>query len=190
MARLLGVRTGKFSLIPQNLGNGQLRLGYVETAKVDFIRDALIGFAPLISGMLFVGFSGEAKLGLLTLWNTLTTSNQALILETLHDIIARPNYWVWFYITVAVSSTMMPSESDRRAWMPLLLAVGSLLLTGIIFGLGPVLVDSVLLPINEGLKTMALIFITSAFVQLVVLVPVFFSRKILSRITGLEIVQV
>src|SRR5512136_2721222 len=31
VAKLLGVRTGKFSLIPQAQANGKLRLGYVET---------------------------------------------------------------------------------------------------------------------------------------------------------------
>jgi hypothetical protein len=32
VARIVGVRTGKFSLLPQNQGNGRLQLGYVETA--------------------------------------------------------------------------------------------------------------------------------------------------------------
>ena len=56
MAKLLGVQTGKFSLIPQAQPNGKLRLGYVETASGGFIRDALIGAAPLVTGSLFVAY--------------------------------------------------------------------------------------------------------------------------------------
>src|SRR5512145_1583640 len=50
MARLLGVRTGRFSLLPELMPDGKLRLGFVETAETDIVRDALIGAAPLISG--------------------------------------------------------------------------------------------------------------------------------------------
>ena len=50
MARLLKVPVGRLSIIPQSLPDGRLRLGYVETAATDFLRDALIGAAPLISG--------------------------------------------------------------------------------------------------------------------------------------------
>jgi hypothetical protein len=45
MAHLLGVKTGRFSLIPKKVEDGRLQLGYVETAKTDFVRDALIGAA-------------------------------------------------------------------------------------------------------------------------------------------------
>ena len=45
-ARLLGVRTGKFSLVPRVQPGGRLQLGYVETASSDWLRDALIGAAP------------------------------------------------------------------------------------------------------------------------------------------------
>jgi hypothetical protein len=55
MARLLNVPVGKLSLIPQPLPDGRMRLGYVETQSTDFIRDALIGAAPLIVGS-FVRF--------------------------------------------------------------------------------------------------------------------------------------
>src|SRR3972149_5364942 len=50
MAKLLGVRTGSFSIIPRPLQNGRLQLGYVATAKTDIVRDSLVGAAPLIAG--------------------------------------------------------------------------------------------------------------------------------------------
>jgi hypothetical protein len=50
MAKLLGVRTGRISLLPQPLPNGRLQLGFVETAPTDLVRDVLIGSTPLIVG--------------------------------------------------------------------------------------------------------------------------------------------
>ena len=37
-ARLLRVPVGRFSIIPQSLPVGRVRVGYVETAQTDFIR--------------------------------------------------------------------------------------------------------------------------------------------------------
>ena len=46
VARILGVRTGGFSLLPKPLPNGKLRLGYVETEATDWLRDALKSICP------------------------------------------------------------------------------------------------------------------------------------------------
>jgi hypothetical protein len=67
VARLLGVRTGGFSLLPQVLPDGRLILGYVETARTDVVRDSLIGAAPLIAGGLFIAYASIAHLHLLPL---------------------------------------------------------------------------------------------------------------------------
>ena len=56
MAKILRVRTGKFSIFPRSLPDGRLQLGYVETARSDMLRDSLIGAAPLIVGTLFVAY--------------------------------------------------------------------------------------------------------------------------------------
>src|SRR5262245_34235013 len=52
MAKILGVRTGKFSLLPQTMPDGRLQMGYVEAAESDILRDSLVGAAPLITGTL------------------------------------------------------------------------------------------------------------------------------------------
>ena len=127
MAILLRVRTGRFSIIPQNLGNGRLQLGYVETENADFIRDAFIGIAPLLSGGVFVGLVGKSKLKILTLWEALYTTDLNFILQTVKEMLVQPDFWLWFYLSVVISSTMLPSPSDRRAWLPLALIIGLLI---------------------------------------------------------------
>ena len=67
MARLLRVRTGRFSLLPSLMEDGKLRLGFVETDETDLLREALIGTAPLITGGAAVAYLGISRLGLVPL---------------------------------------------------------------------------------------------------------------------------
>ena len=119
VAVILRVRTGKFSLIPKTVGGGRLQLGYVETEKADFIRDSLIGVAPLLTGGYFVGFAGREKLGFLAFMGCfwlLFNLDQILTLFRMYT--HQPDFWLWIYLTFVISTTMLPSHSDRRAWFP------------------------------------------------------------------------
>ena len=64
VARLLGVPTMGFSVWPKKQSDGSLRLGYVHTKKVDFVRESLIGVAPLIFGCAAVAAIGLKLLDL------------------------------------------------------------------------------------------------------------------------------
>ncbi len=136
-ARLLGVRTGRFSVLPQVLANGRVRMGYVETEQTDLLRDALIGTAPVLFGAAFVAYAGLTQLTLPAVWEAAIAGRAASVVGAVSAIADRPDFWLWMYLTLTVSSTMMPSASDRRAWLPLalifVLAVG----LGVLAGAGP-----------------------------------------------------
>ncbi len=187
MAKLLFVPTGKFSLIPQAQANGKLRLGYVETASGGFIRDALIGAAPLVTGCLFVAYAGIYHLHLLPLWNVIRLADANGFLSVLMAIPNAPDFWLWFYLIFTVSSTMMPSESDRHAWLPLGLLAGSLIAVAILAGAGSWMVENLATPFNSFLRGLALIFGLSGIIHLVFIIPLFLVQRLLSRLTGLEI---
>ena len=78
MFSLVFFRTGRFSLLPRPLEDGRLQLGFVETSSADWLRDALIGAAPLLAGGLFVAYAGLERLGLLTLWQFSSVPNSAI----------------------------------------------------------------------------------------------------------------
>src|SRR3990170_5216778 len=82
-ARLLGVKTGRFSLLPQPLPDGRLRLGFVETTGTDLLRDALIGVAPLVAGGAFVIYAGLLRLGLPALWDGFVAGEARALSEAL-----------------------------------------------------------------------------------------------------------
>jgi hypothetical protein len=84
-------------------------MGYVETAHSDWVRDTLIGAAPLISGGLFVAYAGLSRLGLMELWQAKQTGGWDAVMGMVPQITAQSDFWVWFYLTLVVSSTMLPS---------------------------------------------------------------------------------
>ncbi len=187
MARLLGVRTGRFSLLPRPLEDGRLQLGYVETAKADLLRDALIGLAPLLSGGLFVAYAGIAHLELPLIWENAISGGGRTLTDALKLLFDRSDFWLWFYLIVSVSSTMMPSRSDRRAWLPVVLVVVFLLGLGLLVGAGPWLMLHVAKSLNTVLRAIALVFAISLGVHFVLVLPFFFLARILERMTGFRV---
>jgi hypothetical protein len=188
VARLSAVRTGRFSLIPQPLENGRLQLGYVETAKTDIIRDALIGAAPLLAGGAIVAYAGIYQLGLPELWSALRAGNTAGWWLPLVDLYHRPDFWLWFYLTFAISSTMMPSASDRRAWLPMTLVILALLGVGLLAGVGPWMAAH-LAPINQILRSIALVFAVGLLAHLVLWPPFRLIHQLLAHATGWDVVS-
>jgi hypothetical protein len=188
IARLLGVRTGGFSLLPKPLTDGRLQLGYVETVKTDFLRDALIGVAPLITGGLFVAYAGMSRLGLPSLWDSLSSGGQRTIADAITQLSKLPDFWLWFYLIFTISSTMMPSPSDRRAWLPVVLVIAALIGVGLLAGAGPWMMEHMSEPLNTALRSVSVVFAISLAVHIFLIFPFFFTRRILEHISGQTIV--
>jgi hypothetical protein len=187
MARLLGVRTGRFSLLPTPLPGGRLRLGYVETARTDVFRDFLVGAAPLLAGGLFVAYAGLFRLELGPLWQSLLALDLSAAWSVLGRLHERPDFWLWFYLTFAVSSTMTPSPSDRRAWLPMAFIFGVLALVSLLVGAGPWLTERLADPLNRAFFALAAVFGVALLVHLALLPPFWLARRALSSFTGMKV---
>lgn len=111
MAAMLGVPTGRITIFPHDQ-EGEKRLGSVEIAKTDPVRESLIGGAPVIIN----------SLGLVALNRWQWTGGWTWLKLT------QGQFWLWFYAVLALSNTMFTSKSDRRAW-PFM--VGVSLLAGV-----------------------------------------------------------
>ncbi len=187
MARLLAVQTGRFSLLPHSRPDGRLQLGYVETAQADPLRDSLIGAAPLIVGGLFVAYAAVYRLNMLPLWDFLRQGSFSNFWFGLSQLPQVPDFPLWFYLTFAVSSTMLPSQSDRHAWLPL--GVWMILLVGLalLAGAGPWLLENLAPPLNAFLRSVAMLFGLSAAVHALLIFPLFLIHRILTRLTGLDV---
>jgi hypothetical protein len=188
MAHLLGIRTGRFSIIPKKLEGGRIQLGYVETASSDFFRDALIGVAPLVTGGIFVAFAGVSRLGLNTIWANLTQGKMSSINLVLKSVVDKPDFWLWFYLIFAVSSTMMPSSSDRRAWLPLISVMVILLGLVLLMGIGPWILTRFGSAFEAALDAITMVLGITVLIHLILMPPAWIIRKIISRMVGLQVV--
>lgn len=184
MARLLGVRTGRLSIVPRPMEDGRLQLGYVETGRTDFVRDALVGVAPLLFGGIFVGYIALNPLGVPALWNGFASGSFEDVGHGVTILFSKADFWIWFYLAFAVSSTMMPSRSDRRGWLPVGLLTIALLAAGIYSGIGSWIYLRAAKVVEQLLLVMTLILGTSLALHLILLMPLMLLRNILSRITG------
>jgi hypothetical protein len=184
MAKLVRVPTGKLSLIPRNLPNGKLRLGYVETQKSDWFRDSLIGVAPLITGCVITGWIAN------TYWSTPTIAREIVLgdLQTLRHLIpiiySRSYFWVWFYLVFTISSMMLPSESDRNSWVPVLLIFIGIILFLIIIGAGGWMEINLLPLLNPILTSLTTVFAVSLSLHFILLIPVWLFRAGLEKVVG------
>jgi len=187
MAKILRVRTGKFSVIPKPMSNGRLQMGYVEVEKTDFIRDSLIGLAPLIAGTLFIAYAGITQLQLNTLWDVLQNGQVELFWMGVGLLPTVSDFWLWFYLTIVVSSTMMPSESDRHAWLPLGIWIGVLFTLALVSGFGTWMLDNLAPFFDNLLNSVALLFGLSNLVHIVLLFPFFVLHRLLVYIMKVDV---
>ena len=187
VAKLLSVRTGGFSLLPQVLPDGRLMLGYVETQRSDIVRDSLIGLAPLIAGGLFLAYASIYKLNMLLLWQTFQNRQFDLFFDALAALPAVNDFSLWFYLTFAVSSTMLPSASDRHAWTPLAVWVAGILALALFAGAGPWMAVTVAPPLNDFLQSVAMLFGMSVVVHAILVLPTFLTHKFLARLFQVDI---
>lgn len=186
-AKLLRVRTGGFSVIPRALPDGRLQLGYVETAKSDIVRDSLIGAAPLIFGTLFVAYVAIYRLDMRVLWDTFRNGQFDLFWLGIRFLPSAKDFYLWFYLAFAVSSTMMPSESDRHAWLELVVSVGILFAIALLVGAGPWMLANVAPLVSNFLSSVAVVLGLSSVFHVVLILPTMLVHKLLSRVTGLDV---
>lgn len=186
-ATMLGVRAGRMSVVPQRLPDGTLRLGYVETEHVDPLREALIGAAPLVAGAAVIVFIGYSRLGVAPVGQALARGDLLGVAQAVEVMTGLPNFWLWLYLIFTVSNSMLPSESDRRAWWPVLavLAVFTALLLAL--GVGPLLVETLGEALDAATRALAAAFTITIGLNVVLVPVVWLIETALIRLTGLKI---
>jgi hypothetical protein len=159
----------------------------VETATGGFVRDALIGAAPLVTGSVFVALSAIYLLHLMPMWDMIRSGDWGEFWTLLNVVPGSPDFWLWFYLTFTVSSTMLPSQSDRHAWLPLGILVAGLVGVAILAGAGTWMLTNLAPRFTQFLGALAMIFGLSGALHLLLVIPLFLLHQILSRAMGVDI---
>lgn len=106
-AEILGVHTGKLTLVPESLEGSEIKAGGVMIAETDPLRRTLIGLAPV-----YVGIAALAAISSLPILPILT-----------------------FYGMFAISNSMFSSKEDMKGVLPFTITVGLFAAAGYIAGL-------------------------------------------------------
>ena len=186
-AKLLRVPTGRFSVLPRPLPEGKLQLGYVETYKTDVFRDALIGFAPLVTGITVIALISYFQFEIIPSTDSIKIASMNIIMDTFFRVYSQSDFWLWFYFIFVISSTMYPSASDRRSWLSMFVLLFVILLFFILLGAGPWMIDVLIPGFNEILLGLSIILGISALIHVVFLIPSWLIRLIITRTTGLRV---
>jgi len=185
-AILLGVRVGGISIRPKVKGK-RVQLGFVPVEQTDVVRASLIGLAPLLTGSGVILAIGYWVFHLGTIGTALLGRDWSTLFDQLRMAMQAADAWIWAYVIFAVSNTMVPSESDRRAWPPILIF---LLICGVLVwvtGLGPTLLERIGDPLAMAVEWLALIATFTVTVDGVFVVPIALLERIVGRVKGLEV---
>jgi hypothetical protein len=90
-------------------------------------------------------------------------------------------------LTFTISSTMMPSASDRHAWLPLGLLIAALLGVAFLAGAGPWMLQNLAPGFNQFLRGLAMIFGLSGTLHVLLVLPFLLTHRILVKLTGMDI---
>jgi hypothetical protein len=82
---------------------------------------------------------------------------------------------------------MMPSESDRHAWLELVISVGVLFALALLVGAGPWMLENVAPLVSGFLSSVAVILGLSSAFHALLLLPTLLIHKLLTRLTGLDV---
>jgi hypothetical protein len=181
-ARLLGVRTRSFTLMPELRPDGSIRFGSVETDRADPVRSALIGAAPMLMGSLVLGILVFRILGLESLLQGFAPYDPEMIALEWERLVATPNLVIWIYLAMAVSNTMIPSAADRSAWVPVGLMIGVVAVIVALLGLGPQAAVLISAPLDMVLKALAGLLTLTVALDLLFTVPLWIVHRLLQWI--------
>ncbi len=180
MARLLGLKTGKFRVWPKRQGK-YIGLGSVSVESRDPIRDSLVGVAPLLVGTVLVTVIGNIVFNTPQVSSYLSDGNWLGAVIAFQRELNRPSGLLWAYLLFTIANAMMPSASDREPMMPVLAYMALAIIAYIILGLplqGAAAALQQLAPTLANFSS-ALIFVI--VLDIVILAILYLIRLIISR---------
>ena len=164
-----------------------MRMGSVKVGRTDPFRGSLIGLAPLISGSFAILIIGQLILGLGDLGEVLVTGDWGQIWKSLLAHLQAPDFWLWLYLIFAVSNAMLPSESDREPWRPVLLFMCLAALFFYLTGWVRQVSDVVTTASLTGLSYLAYAFSLTVLVDAIFIAVIAILEALVSRLTGKQV---
>ncbi len=186
VAGILNVRAERAIAWPEAQAIAELKLNFIKLGRsAGRLKIAIISVAPLIGGLAVIWLITNSILNLTQIMTTLRGGTAEDIGAAVGLLLSTPDIWIWVYFIFTVANTMMPDTQSLRGWRPVLI-VGVVVIV-ILYFLGiaqAMFLDTLAIPITEGLSRLALTFGVVIAVDLLVTGVLGSIEALIERITG------
>jgi hypothetical protein len=186
MAKLLGVRVGRVSIRPK-LAEERIRLGFVPVEETDVVRASLIGLAPLLTGSAVILLIGYLAFDIAAMQLAFVESDWSSLVASFAQTLKAPDIWLWLYLIFAISNTMLPSQSDRESWTPVLLFLALAVALGWFAGLGPEIVNRLSQPLDLATRWLTAVYGFTFVADLPFVLVIALVERIVGRVRGVRV---
>lgn len=190
-AKGLGVRTGSLSLLPKAKADGTIQLGYVEYYKSRSLgptRESLIGSAPLVIGTAVVLLIARQVFDVAAITTAIGSGDVEQLAPALSVLFATKDFLLWLYLIFAISTAMIPSASDRRAWPAFVLILAAMTLALYLLGATEWLFGGLSQPTQTIFGFLGLAFSLALGVDLFFMGVIYTLEWLIGRLKGVEVV--
>jgi hypothetical protein len=183
VAGALNVKIKRVIAWPQAQADGTLRLDFVQIKNANRIQAAIIGAAPLFTGLALVWLISSQLLSLDNVVNAVGTGNLDTIGATLRDAASAPDFLLWIYVIFTISNAMLPTPADRQGW-PLLVGVFAVVIGFLVLiGVGDVLMETFTGPVAHGVNRLTTAFATVLIAEVPGILAIGFVEEVLEKST-------
>jgi len=155
IAKMVGVRTEGFDILPKLSNDGTIRLGAVGIRGGNLAQHALIGLAPMVVGSLLTVWLSYSLVDVDALGYALESGHWGAVPEVLLASLRKPDALLALYLLFTISDAIFLSAPDREPVQQLGLYLGLVLIPLYIFGILPAIPNSWTLALQQGFAVFA-----------------------------------
>ncbi|GAB4421354.1 MAG: hypothetical protein Kow00106_18240 [Anaerolineae bacterium] len=184
VAGALNVRIRRVIAWPEAQDNGTLRLNFITLQRARPLERAIVGAAPLATGLALVWVISTQILNLEDVLAALLQSDLPRLTSALRVLAGTPDFYLWLYLMFAIGNAMLPTPADREGW-PLILAIfGGIVAFLVVIGVGEVLLQTFTGPVAHAVELLATAFLTVLIVQIPAIIAIAILEGLAIRLTG------
>ncbi len=142
MAKILGVKTAGFHVLPKLGKKGEIRLGSVDVRGGGVVEHSLIGMAPMLLGGVVTLALSYWLVDVDALAVAVRSEQFGEVLAVAMQVFSRPDALLWLWLLFTISGSMFLSASDRAPLQQMALYLTAVILPLYLFGLIPALPDA------------------------------------------------